>query len=46
MGAIWNDEVLANSNETIVVDGNHYFPPGSLQKQFLLSNQKKKPFAL
>lgn len=28
--AIWNGVVLAESDETIVVEGNHYFPPGSI----------------
>lgn len=28
--AVWNGAVLAESDETIVVEGNHYFPPGSL----------------
>ncbi len=34
MKAIWNDTVLAESNNTIVVEGNHYFPPDSLNEQF------------
>ena len=29
--AIWNDTVLAESDETVVVDGNHYFPADSLR---------------
>lgn len=33
MKAIWNNTVLAQSNETIVIEGNHYFPPGSLKKE-------------
>jgi uncharacterized protein (DUF427 family) len=28
--AIWNDVVLAESNETLRVEGNQYFPPKSL----------------
>lgn len=24
--AIWNDQVIASSDETLVVEGNHYFP--------------------
>jgi uncharacterized protein (DUF427 family) len=24
--AVWNNVVLAESNETVVVEGNHYFP--------------------
>jgi uncharacterized protein (DUF427 family) len=33
MKAIWNGEVLAESNETIVVESNHYFPPASINKK-------------
>lgn len=29
--AIWNDIVLAESDDTVVVEGNHYFPPSSLR---------------
>ena len=32
--AIWNDVVLAESDETLVVEGNHYFPPESIQREF------------
>lgn len=32
--AIWNEEVLAESDQTIVVEGNHYFPPNSISKEF------------
>jgi uncharacterized protein (DUF427 family) len=31
--AIWNGKVLAESDETIVVEGNHYFPPESVNKE-------------
>ncbi len=34
MKAIWNDVVLAESNYTIVVEGNHYFPPESIRPEF------------
>lgn len=30
MRAIWNGAVLAESDHTVVVEGNHYFPPESL----------------
>ncbi len=35
MKAIWNDTVIAESDDTVVVEGNHYFPldaavPGGL----------------
>lgn len=32
--AIWNGAVLAESDNTIVVEGNHYFPPDSIHKQY------------
>ncbi|GAB4241052.1 MAG: DUF427 domain-containing protein [Ekhidna sp.] len=34
MKAIWNNQVVAESNETVVVEGNHYFPPSSIKKEF------------
>ncbi len=34
MKAIWNDQILAESNDTIVVEGNHYFPVDSIKNQF------------
>ncbi len=35
MKAIWNDEVIAESNETVVIEGNHYFPISSVNDDFL-----------
>jgi uncharacterized protein (DUF427 family) len=35
MRAIWNNAVLAESDNTVVVEGNHYFPPDSIRKEFL-----------
>lgn len=35
MKAIWNDHVIAESNDTVVIEGNHYFPESSLKKEFL-----------
>ena len=32
MKAVWNDTVLAESDDTVVVEGNHYFPPESLNR--------------
>ena len=34
MKATWNGAVLAESDDTIVVEGNHYFPPESLNREF------------
>lgn len=33
--ASWNGQVIAESDETIVVEGNHYFPPSSVKQEFL-----------
>ena len=30
MKAVWNDTVIAESSDTVVVEGNHYFPMSSL----------------
>ena len=35
MKAIWNGITLAESNKTIMVEGNHYFPPGSVHREYL-----------
>jgi len=32
--ATWNGVVLAESDETVVVEGNHYFPSESLRREF------------
>lgn len=34
MKAIWNDKVIADSDKTIKIEGNHYFPPDSINKEF------------
>jgi uncharacterized protein (DUF427 family) len=34
MKAIWNGAVLAESDETITIEGNHYFPADSLNKEY------------
>ena len=33
--AIWNDTVIADSPDTIVVEGNHYFPAEAVAPQHL-----------
>lgn len=35
MRAIYNNQVIAESDNTIVIEGNHYFPPNSVKKEFL-----------
>ncbi len=34
MKAIWNGAVLAESNSTEVVEGNHYFPADSIKREY------------
>ena len=34
MKAIWNDQIIAESDETIIIEGNHYFPHDSIKKEF------------
>ncbi len=33
MKAIWKETVLAESDDTVVVEGNHYFPADSLRTE-------------
>jgi uncharacterized protein (DUF427 family) len=40
MRAIWNNVVLAESDDTVVVEGNHYFPPDSVRGEFLRASDK------
>ncbi len=39
MKAIWHDTVLAESDDTVVVEGNHYFPPTSLRREHLRESE-------
>ncbi|HKS40163.1 MAG TPA: DUF427 domain-containing protein [Blastocatellia bacterium] len=33
MKAVWHDAVIAESDDTIVVEGNHYFPPDAINRE-------------
>jgi len=35
MKAIWNGTVIAESDDTVVVEGNHYFPEAAVKPQYL-----------
>lgn len=35
MKAIWNGATIAESADTVVVEGNHYFPLASVQRDYL-----------
>ena len=32
--AVWNRKILAESDRTIVIEGNHYFPPETIRTEF------------
>jgi uncharacterized protein (DUF427 family) len=34
MKATWRNAVLAQSDDTVVVEGNHYFPPESINPEY------------
>lgn len=34
MKAIWNNQVVADSNNTLMLEGNYYFPSDSVKKKF------------
>jgi len=40
MKATWENTVLAESDQTIVIEGNHYFPPNSIKKEYFQQSQK------
>jgi len=35
MKAIWNNRIIAQSDDTIIVEGNHYFPPDAVDSSLL-----------
>ena len=39
MKAIWNETVLAESDDTVLVEGNHYFPAESIDNQYFQPSQ-------
>ena len=34
MKAVWNGQILAQSEETVVIENNHYFPASSLNMEY------------
>lgn len=35
MKAIWKNEIIASSSDTVVIEGNHYFPISSVNEAYL-----------
>ncbi len=40
MRAVWNGTVVAESDQTIVVEGNHNFPLDAIKKQYFHENER------
>ena len=40
VSARWNGAVIAQSDDTVVVEGNHYFPRDSVKVDFLQGSDK------
>jgi uncharacterized protein (DUF427 family) len=41
MKAIWNGTVIAESDDTVLVEGNHYFPESAVRREYLLSSNHR-----
>lgn len=37
--AIWNDTIIAESEDTVIVEGSHYFPADSVKMELLQSSK-------
>ncbi len=40
MKAIWNGETIAEADDTVVVEGNHYFPLSAVNESYLKQSDK------
>lgn len=40
MKASWNNQLIAESDDTVIVDGNHYFPPEALKREHFVPSSK------
>ena len=41
MKAVWNGKVIAESDETVIVEGNHYFPRESVKLEYLTPSDEQ-----
>ena len=39
--ALWKERVLAESENTILIEGNHYFPPGDVKEEYLVESEHR-----
>lgn len=42
MKATFNGTLLAESDQTILIEGNHYFPPESVKREYFSQNTQEK----
>lgn len=40
MKAIWNDHVIAESDDTVFIEGNHYFPMSAINRAVLMRSDR------
>lgn len=38
MKALWNGEIIAESSDTLIIEGNHYFPLESVNREYLTAS--------
>jgi uncharacterized protein (DUF427 family) len=41
MKAIWRGTVVAESDDTVVIEGNHYFPADAVKREYLLPSNTR-----
>ncbi|WP_455210807.1 DUF427 domain-containing protein [Kaarinaea lacus] len=41
MKAQWNGQIIAESDDTVVVEGNHYFPANAIKQEYFKTSNKK-----
>lgn len=39
VSAVWKDTTIAKSDETVIVEGNHYFPPSAVDRSLLEASE-------
>lgn len=40
MKAIWHGTTIAESDDTVVVEGNHYFPPAAIRREYFQESDR------
>ena len=41
MKATWNGAVVAESDDTVVIEGNHYFPEAALKREYVVGSNHR-----